>query len=88
MIGSNDSPEALTTFLLRDGSVLLPHHHPSEQPGVALFTEVSARLQDSLSDEGFAVEMNLQKDGSLITLKVGEEDDEAPDFSPPEPKLL
>lgn len=79
--------KTLVMQLLCNGSVWMPHDHPLNQPGVALFTYVSSRLQHILGDEALAMEMKSQEGSSLITLKVGDGADEAPDFSPPEPKL-
>ncbi len=58
------------------------------QTELELFIGLSARLQGILDGEDFAMDMASQENGLLITLKLGEETDEVPDFSPPEPKLL
>jgi hypothetical protein len=78
----------LVERLLRNGSALISPSHVllQKQADLALFTALGAQLQDALGDEDFAINMASQEDGLLITLKVGDEADEAPDFSPPEPK--
>lgn len=82
--------DELVTRLLRNGSALVPAEDPlrQAQTGIGLFTDVNARLQDILGDEDFAVEVKQQEGGSLFTLKVGDEVNEPPNFSPPEPHLL
>lgn len=79
----------VTNLLLQHGKVFLPESYTLRQgqSDMALFNDVGAQLQEILSDEDYAIELDEQEGGLLFTLKVGEAANEPPDFSPPEPRL-
>jgi len=80
----------VTSLLIQHGKVLLPQSHPlrQEQSDMNVFNDVGALLQEELGDEDFALNMATNKGGLLLMLKMGDAANEAPDFSPPEPRLL
>ena len=82
--------QVVVTSLVRDGRARVAHDNPllQEQSALDLFNNVGAELQEVLGEEDFVVELDERESGLLFTLKVGEEANEPPDFSPPEPRLL
>lgn len=90
MVETSQQLVGLASLLIQQGKVFLPDSHSvlQEQTSMSLFNNVNTRLQDILGDEDHALNMATEEGGYLITLKVGEEANEPPDFSPPEPRLL
>ena len=80
----------VTSLLIQHGQVLLPEGHPLRQgqSDMDVFNDVGAQLQAQLGDEDFALNMATNEGGLLLMLKMGDAANEAPDFSPPEPRLL
>lgn len=80
----------LTSLLIQHGKVFLSESHPLRQgqSDMNVFNDVGAQLQAQLGDEDLTLNMATKEGGLLLTLKVGDEANEPPDFSPPEPRLL
>lgn len=84
-----NNDQAVVASLLRDGSAWVSKSNPllQEQSALGLFNDVGSQLQEILGDEDFALELDQEEDRVRFTLKVGDAANEAPDFSPPEPRL-
>ena len=90
MIDASCHLARLVDLLMQHGETLLSEEHPllQGQSDLDLFNNVSGRLQGILDEADFALNVVAQDSGFLITLKLGDEASEAPDFTPPEPRLL